>query len=173
MRPLMKPKKTPALALSKARTGIEGFDEITHGGLPRGRTTLVGGGPGSGKTIMALQSLVHAARFENEPGIFVAFEESSARIMANAEKFGWDLPALQKKKLFFLDVQPSPDLVVAGTFDLGGMLAALEAKAREIGARRIVFDALDVLLSLLRDPVAEQPFMQSIDLPLQALGLPA
>ncbi len=152
----MKTKMIAAAPPSTARTGIEGFDEITHGGLPRGRTTLLEGGPGSGKTIMALQSLVHAARFDNEPGIFVAFEESSERIMANAEKFGWDLPELQKKKLFFFDVQPNPNLVIAGSFDLSGMLAVLEAKAREIKAQRIVFDAVDVLLALLQDPAAER-----------------
>jgi circadian clock protein KaiC len=152
----MKNKNTTIAHLPKARTGIEGIDEITHGGLPRGRTTLLEGGPGSGKTLMALQILVNGARLDNEPGIFVAFEESSQRIVANAATFGWDLAELQEKKLFFLDVHPGPDFVVAGGFDLGGMLAALEAKAREINARRIVFDAMDVLLALLQDPGAEQ-----------------
>ncbi len=153
----MKLKNAPRKkTLLKALTGIEGFDEITNGGLPRGRTTLIEGGPGSGKTIMALQSLVNGALLENEPGIFVAFEESSERIMANAEKFGWDLAELQKKKLFFLNAQPAPDLFQSGSFDLSGMLAALEAKAREIKAKRIVFDAVDVLLALLQDPVAER-----------------
>lgn len=94
----------------KARTGIEGFDEITDGGLPRGRTTLIEGGPGSGKTLTALETLVNGARLDNEPGIFVAFEESSKRITENASKFGWDLAALQRKKLFFLDAQQTPDL---------------------------------------------------------------
>jgi len=155
-RTLMKTKNTHASSPTKARTGIDGFDEITHGGLPRGRTTLLEGGPGSGKTIMALQTLVNGARLDNEPGIFVACEESAERIMANATKFGWDLVALQKKKLFFLDAQPNPDLVVSGSFDLGGMLAALEAKAREMKARRFVFDAVDVLLALLHDPMAER-----------------
>ena len=141
---------------SKARTGIEGFDEITDGGLPRGRTTLLEGGPGSGKTILALQSLVNGARVDNEPGIFVAFEESSKRVTENAGKFGWDLAELQKKKLFFLDAKVAPDTVQSGNFDLGGMLAALEAKVREIKATRIVFDAVDVVLALMRDPAAEQ-----------------
>jgi circadian clock protein KaiC len=148
--------KSAASYSFKARTGIEGFDEITNGGLPRGRTTLLEGGPGSGKTIMGLQTLVNGARFDNESGIFVAFEESSKRIMANAEKFGWDLAELQKKKLFFLNAQPTPDLFQSGNFDLSGMLAALEAKAREIKAKRIVFDAIDVVLALLQDPVAER-----------------
>ena len=152
----MKTKKPPAPELAKARTGIEGFDEITNGGLPRGRTTLIEGGPGSGKTVMGLQSLVNAARADGEPGIFVAFEENSDRLVSNAAKFGWDLVELQKKKLFILDAQPTPDVYQSGTFDLSGMLAALEAKARQIGARRIVFDALDVVLALLNDPVAER-----------------
>ena len=152
----MKPTKQLITDPSKVRTGIEGFDEITNGGLPSGRTTLLEGGPGSGKTIMALQSLVCGARLENEPGIFVAFEEDSQRIMQNAAKFGWDITGLQKKKLFFLNAQPTPDLFQSGSFDLSGMLAALEAKAKEIKARRIVFDAVDVVLALLQDPVAER-----------------
>ncbi|MEO6739214.1 MAG: circadian clock protein KaiC [Chthoniobacteraceae bacterium] len=152
----MKTKKPPASSAMKARTGIEGFDEITNGGLPRGRTTLLEGGPGSGKTIMGLQTLVHGARLDGEPGIFVAFEESAQRITDNAGKFGWDLVELQKKKLFFLNAQPQADMVQSGSFDLGGMLAALEAKAKEIGARRIVFDALDVVLALLGDRQAER-----------------
>ena len=150
----MKSKKAAPYNRSKARTGIEGFDEITNGGLPRGRTTLIEGGPGSGKTIMGLQSLVNGARLDNEPGIFVAFEESSRRIMANAAKFGWNLAELQKKKLFFLNAQPVPDLFQSGSFDLSGMLAALEAKAHEMKAKRIIFDAVDVVLALLQDPVA-------------------
>jgi circadian clock protein KaiC len=90
----------------KAPTGIIGLDEITGGGWPRGTTSLIEGGPGSGKTVLAMQSLVNGARQFNEPGIFVAFEESSRRLIQNAAKFGWDLPGLQRKKLFFLDAQP-------------------------------------------------------------------
>jgi circadian clock protein KaiC len=141
---------------TKAPTGITGFDEITGGGLPRGRTTLVVGGPGSGKTILALQFLVHGAQDCKEPGIFVAFEETSKRIVANAESFGWKLAELRRRKLFFVDAQPAPDLVQSGSFDLGGMLAALDAQIKQTGARRIVFDALDVVLALLPDPAAKR-----------------
>jgi len=145
-----------AVVASKTPTGIIGFDEITGGGLPRGRTTLLIGGPGSGKTIFALQFLAHGAQECKEPGIFVAFEETSARILHNVESFGWDLPRLRPKKLFFLDAQPTPDLIQSGTFDLSGMLAALEAQSQEMGARRIVFDALDIVLALLPDPAAKR-----------------
>ena len=142
---------------SKVPTGIAGFDEITLGGIPRARTTLLVGGPGSGKTVMALQFLAHGARNCKEPGIFVAFEESSQRIVANAESFGWGLAELQRKKeLFFLDAQPKTDLIQSGDFDLGGMLAALEAQTDAMRARRIVFDAIDVVLVLLPDPAAKQ-----------------
>jgi circadian clock protein KaiC len=137
-------------------TGIEGFDEITHGGLPRSRTTLVMGGPGSGKTVFALQALVNGARGTKEAGIFVAFEESARQIVANAAAFGWDLPGLEKKKLFFLDAQLSPEVVSSGGFDLVGMLSVLQAKAEQMDAKRIVFDGIDVLLALLDDPVAER-----------------
>jgi circadian clock protein KaiC len=140
----------------KTPTGIIGFDEITGGGLPQGRTTLLSGGPGSGKTIFALQFLVNGAQKCKEPGIFVAFEETPKRIISNAEGFGWNLGELQRKKLFFLDAQPTPDLIQSGSFDLGGMLAALEAKAKEMRAGRIVFDALDIVLALLPDLAAKR-----------------
>lgn len=136
----------------KASTGIAGFDEITGGGLPQGRTTLLVGGPGSGKTIFALQFLAHGARVHAEPGIFVAFEEAPDRIIGNFKGFGLDLGALQPRSLFFLDAQVSPDLIQSGNFDLSGMLAALDAQAAAMGARRIVFDAIDILLALLPDP---------------------
>jgi KaiC/GvpD/RAD55 family RecA-like ATPase len=136
------------LALEKAPTGIRGFDEITRGGLPRGRVTLVLGGPGAGKTVFALQALVAGARDYGEPAIFVAFEENSRQIVANAATFGWDLPALERDHLFFLDAHISPQVVQAGQFDLEAMLAALGAKAADMGARRIVFDGLDVTYEL-------------------------
>lgn len=144
------------LAVAKMLTGIQGFDEITTGGLPRGRTTLVMGGPGCGKTVFALQSLVNGATAAKEAGIFVAFEESTRQIVANAVTFGWDLPALERKKLFFLDARLSPEVVKAGEFDLVGMLGIIESRALEMKAKRIVFDGIDVLLGLLDDPVAER-----------------
>jgi circadian clock protein KaiC len=140
----------------KVRTGIEGFDEISRGGLPVGRTTLIMGTPGAGKTVFALQTLVSAARTEREAGIFVAFEEKSQQIIANAGAFGWNIPELQAQKLFFLDAKMSPEIIQSGGFDIAGMLKALEVKARELKARRIVFDGIDVLLTLLDDPVMER-----------------
>jgi circadian clock protein KaiC len=140
----------------KAATGIAGFDEISGGGLPRGRTTLLVGGPGSGKTIFSLQFLVNGARHYREPGMFVAFEETSARIVANAASFDWHLAELLPKKLLFIDAQPKPDLVQSGDFDLCGMLAGLNLQAGQMKARRIVFDALDIVLALLPDLAARR-----------------
>ena len=93
-------KPAPQVAVTKIVTGIQGFDEITGGGLPRARTTLVMGGAGSGKTVFALQTLVNGAHQQNEAGLFVVFEESTRQIVANASTFGWDLPSLEKKRLF-------------------------------------------------------------------------
>ena len=144
------------LGQAKAPTGIPGFDQSTGGGLPRSRTSLIVGGPGSGKTVFALQTLVHGARQRGEPGIFVAFEENSRQIVTNAASFGWDLPTLERDKLFFLDARMALGTISAGQFDLVGMLASLGAKVDEMGARRIVFDSIDVLLLLLGDPILER-----------------
>jgi circadian clock protein KaiC len=141
--------------LPKIATGLQGFDELSRGGLPRHRISLLKGGPGSGKTVFALQSLVNAARQREEPGIFVAFEERPQQIIDNAAGFKWELPALLKKKLFFMDANLSPEVVQSGEFDLRGMLAILKAKKEEIGARWIVFDGIDVLLTLLQNPKSE------------------
>jgi circadian clock protein KaiC len=165
--------KTQSLrpALKKMPTGIQGFDEITSGGLPVGRTTLVAGGAGSGKTVFALQAVVNGARQRRESAIFVAFEEATSQIIANAATFGWDLPELEMKKLFFLDARLAPEVVKAGEFDLLGMLGLLEVKAKEIHAKQVVFDGIDVLLSLLDDPVAEQRELYRIREWLSRTGL--
>ncbi len=141
--------------LEKVSTGIEGFDDITGGGLPSRCTTLLMGGPGCGKTIVALQILVSAAAEHGTAGIFVAFEEEALQVAANGETFGWKMPALEEKKLFFMDACMRSDVVKAGAFDLTGLLAGLAAKASEMGAKIVIFDAVDVLLSLLNDPAAE------------------
>ncbi len=127
---------------------------MTGGGLPVGRTTLIEGGPGSGKTVFALQSLVNGAVGQGEPGIFVAFEESAPQLVANAESFGWALPSIGADRLFLIDAQPDPNLIPSGSFDFGGLLAALGAKADAMGARRIVFDAIDIVLALMNDPAS-------------------
>ena len=152
----MNKNTTELLSPAKAQTGIEGFDEITGGGLPVGRTTLLEGGPGSGKTMFALQFLVHGVKNCSEPGIFVAFEEAPKRIVGNYSSFGWKLEELEDQHLFFVDARPSGDMIQSGEFDLSGMLAALESQVGQMGAKRIVFDALDIVLALMADDLTRR-----------------
>jgi circadian clock protein KaiC len=139
----------------KVGTDIQAFDQSCGGLAPRTRISLLTGGPGSGKTVFALQSLVSAARKREEPGIFVAFEERPEQIIANAAGFQWDLDALLEHKLFFVDANLSSDVIRSGDFDFRGMLAMLKAKKEEIGARWIVFDGIDVLVTRLQNPRSE------------------
>ena len=141
--------------LAKLATGVAGFDAMSRGGLPRHRTSLLIGGAGAGKTVFALQCIVNAARGQRARGIFVAFEENPDQIIANGATFDWGLAKLAQKEIFFLNARLSPALVMAGAFDLTGMLAMLAAKKEEMGAEWIVFDGVDVLLTLLQDSAAE------------------
>lgn len=146
--------KTLDAGLRKTPTGIEGFDQITEGGLPLGRTSIIMGGPGTGKTVFALQTLINGARLRNERGIFVAFEENSRQVIANAACFGYDL--IDQDKLLFIDAGMSPDIVQTGRFDVGGLLSGIRARFSEAHTTRIVFDSIDVLLALLDDPFSER-----------------
>ena len=168
-----KPAATAPRHPAKAATGILGFDALSHGGLTAHRTTLLLGGPGTGKTIFALQTLVNAARERDEGGIFVAFEEPVVQIMDDAAGFAWRLPTLAKKQLFFFEARLSPADVQSGEFDLSGMLAMLEAKRIAMQARWIVFDGIDVLLNLLQNPAAEMREMYRIRAWLADNGLNA
>ena len=113
--------KTPGTALmqvQKLPTGMEGFDDILHGGLPIGRSTLISGTSGTGKTVFSLNFLHNGIRDFNEPGIFVTFEESPLDILRNAASFGWNLREMvEQDKLFILDASPDPEgQDVAGSF---------------------------------------------------------
>ncbi|HEY4133178.1 MAG TPA: circadian clock protein KaiC [Gemmatimonadaceae bacterium] len=165
--------RLPDGPIEKKSTGIGGFDDITGGGLPAGRTTLILGAPGAGKTVFALQCLVNGAREAHEPGIFVAFEENTRQIIDNAGTFGWDLQQLEREELFFLDARLSSAVIQGGDFDIDGMLAGLAAKAKAMNARRIVFDGIDVLLSILNDPVKERREIYRLQDWLHEAGLTA
>jgi len=140
-----------ATALDKAPTGVEGLDEITHGGLPSGRPTLVCGGPGCGKTILAMEFLVRGALEFDEPGLFVSFEESTEDLCHNVKSFGFDLETLiEQKKLFISHVQVSRnEIIEAGEFTLDGLFVRLEQGIRQVGARRVAIDTLESLFSHL------------------------
>ena len=142
--------------IRKIQTQIPGLDDILHGGFPEGRTTLVNGGPGSGKSLIGLEFLYRGA-LTGIPGLFVTFEENGESIRENAATLGWDLEALEKQgALFLLDARVDPETAVSGEFNLKGLLSVLDAKTREMGADRIVIDALDGLMRFFQDSEQQQ-----------------
>jgi circadian clock protein KaiC len=134
-------------ALERVKTGVEAFDDLVMGGLPRGRTTIVGGTPGCGKTVFATQFLAHGITELGEPGVFVTFEETPAEIEVNMASFGWDIHDWREtNKLVFVDASPrDSDQVVVGDFDLAGLLTRVLHAARSAGAKRIVLDSVTQL----------------------------
>ena len=112
----------------KTPTGISGFDELAHGGLPKGRSTVVAGTAGSGKTLFALQFLASGIRDFSEPGVCVTFEESPEDLMRNVDSFGWDLERLvAERRLAFVDCSPDIDEPEEiGSYDLSALMARIE-----------------------------------------------
>jgi circadian clock protein KaiC len=133
------------------RTGVSGLDEALGGGLPRGRTTLVVGDTGAGKTVFAIQTLAQGVRL-GEAGVFLTFEESPKDILANMASFTWALSGRARARLSLVDGREVRTAFRNGSFDLVGLLSALEHRCRRIKARRIAFDGLDVLLDMIDDP---------------------
>lgn len=130
--------------VQKTRTMIEGLDDISHGGLPIGRTTLVSGTSGTGKTLLATQFLYNGITQFDEPGIFVTFEESPADIIKNACSFGWNLQQLiDEGKLFILDASPDPEgQDVIGNFDLSALIERIQYAIRKYKAKRVSIDSV-------------------------------
>src|SRR5689334_4482243 len=128
-----KKNNTPSEGVEKIRTLIEGFDDISHGGLPAGRTTLVSGTSGTGKTLLSLQFLFNGITYFDEPGVFVTFEESPSDIIKNAHIFGWNLQRLiNEGKLFILDASPDPEgQDIVGNFDLSALIERLQYAIRK------------------------------------------
>lgn len=137
--------------LVKAPTGIKGFDEITGGGLPAGRPTLVTGAAGSGKTLFGLEFLVRGARDYSEPGVLLAFEESAADLAANVASLGFDLPGLEAADQLVVDsfrIDPA-EIVATGAFDLEGLFIRLASAVAQVEAKRVVLDTIEVLFAAL------------------------
>ena len=135
--------------LPKAPTGIEGFDQITSGGLPAGRPSLVCGSAGCGKTLFAMSFLVHGATRFDEPGVFMSFEETGDELAKNVASLGFDLPALIEKKKLLLDhvrVERS-EIEETGDYDLEGLFIRLGFAIDSIKARRVVLDTVESLFS--------------------------
>jgi circadian clock protein KaiC len=147
---LNEPAQRPSLTnLAKCPTGIRGLDEITGGGLPRGRSTLVCGGAGSGKTLLAMEFIVRGIRDYDEPGVFIAFEEDREDLIQNVASLGFDLRAfIEANKLAIDHVYiERAEIEEAGEYDLDGLFVRIAHKARQVGAKRIAVDSLEALFS--------------------------
>ena len=141
----------PATRLPKSPTGIQGLDEITGGGLPRGRPTLVCGGAGCGKTLLAAEFLVRGAAQFDEPGVLMAFEETEKELKANVASLGFDLEGLVRRKKIVVDyvhIERS-EFQESGEYDLEGIFVRLGHAIDSIGAKRVVLDTLEVLFASL------------------------
>lgn len=157
MKTTIKKKETRAhrKVLPKSPTSIQGLDEITGGGLPKGRPTLVCGGAGCGKTLFAVEFLIRGALLYNEPGVFMSFEENEEELTANVASLGLDLDNLIKRKLIWLEhihVDRS-EIEQSGEYDLEGLFIRIHHAIESIGAKRVVLDTLESLFSGLPNPL--------------------
>ena len=151
--PNLKTAGRPITRFPKTLTGIAGLDQITLGGLPAGRPTLVCGGPGCGKTLLAMTFLVNGATMFDEPGVFMSFEESSEDLLHNVASLGIDLATLVDEKKIAMDfvrVEPS-EIEESGEYDLGGLFVRLGHAIKSVAAKRVVLDTLEVLFAGLGD----------------------
>ncbi|MEO7623438.1 MAG: circadian clock protein KaiC, partial [Gallionella sp.] len=150
-----KPKVNARVPLPKARTGIQGLDEITGGGLPQGRPTLVCGSAGCGKTLLAMEFLVRGATQFDEPGVFMAFEETTKDLTQNVASLGFDLNDLIARKKMVLDfvyIERS-EIEETGEYDLEGLFIRLGLAIDSIGAKRVVLDTIESLFAGLPNPL--------------------
>jgi len=132
------------MQLSKVRSGIDGFDELAFGGLPRGQSLLVTGGTGTGKSTFAMQFIYRGAELFDEPGIYVTMEETIPSIMNNALSHGWKIETLQKKdKIALIDVSPATNGLLR-RIDPSDIFSNISAACEKIGAKRIVIDPITV-----------------------------
>ena len=139
---------TPTL-LPKCATGISGLDEVTYGGLPRGRTTLICGGPGCGKTLFGMEFLVRGATQFDEPGVCLSFEETAEELTANASSLGFDVNRLIARKKLAIDYifLERSQIEETGDYDLEGLFLRLDLAVQSIGAKRVLIDSVESLLS--------------------------
>ncbi len=160
--------------LAKLATGIVGFDQISNGGIPKERSTLLSGTAGSGKTVMALQFLLAGVRDFGENGVFVTFEEAPSDLMQNVRSFGWDLEGLlASKKIAVVDATPEPgeETITAGAYDLSALLARIENAIRSVGAKRVILDAIGALFPQLTDGNIVRRELHRIAAGLRRLGV--
>lgn len=154
MRDQRKRRMAPPTLLQKVPTGVTGLDDITEGGLPRGRPTLIAGASGAGKTVLAMEFLVNNASKRDEPGVFVAFEESASELITNFTSIGFELQSLIDQKKLAIECVSMDEFPVAesGSYNLDGLFIRLEHVISEIGARHVVLDPVGMLFAQLSNP---------------------
>jgi len=160
--------------LERVKTGVAAFDELVMGGLPRARATVVGGTPGSGKTVFATQFLAHGITMFGENGVLVTFEEPPADIEANMQGFGWNLAQWRKEgRLAFVDASPpAHDQLIMGDFDLAALLSRILHAVRSANAKRVVLDSLTQLFDhFIGDPKVLRRELFHISSALKKAGL--
>jgi circadian clock protein KaiC len=170
----MKGKKN-LLVLEKCPTGIQGLDDITDGGLPKGRPTLICGGAGSGKTLIAMEFLARGALEHGEPGVYITFEERKEDLVKNFASMGLDLEDLiRKKKLIIDQIRINPaEITETGEFDLEGLFIRLGDNIDTIGAKRIAIDTIEVLFSAFSKTDIIRSELQRLFLWIKSRGLTA
>jgi circadian clock protein KaiC len=148
-----KPSKPRGSGIAKCPTGIAGLDQLTNGGLPRGRPALICGGAGCGKTLLALEFIVRGATQFDEPGVFVSFEEMSDELTDNARSLGFDLDDLVKRKKLAMDYVrlERSEIEESGDYDLEGLFVRLNHAIDSVKAKRVVLDTIESLFSGLSD----------------------
>jgi circadian clock protein KaiC len=162
--------------VEKLETGIAGFDLISKGGLPKGRTTLVSGTAGSGKTIFAAQFLAKGIIKAQQSGVFVTFEEPPRDIHKNLSSLGWNITAWENAGQWaFVDASPQAgqEAMVVGNYDLGGLLARIEHAVKRIGARRVSMDSLSAIFSRFNDSVIVRDELFRIALAIKKMNVTA
>ena len=164
-----------AAGLTKTRTGVRGLDDITFGGLPTGRPTLVCGGAGCGKTLLAMEFLVRGALDYNEPGVFLALEERPTELMQNMHSLGFDLQGLVQAGKLYIDHIPLDEMQFddVGDFNLEGLFVRLELAVRRTGARRVAIDTLEALFIRLPNEAMVRRELQRLFRWLKTHGLTA
>jgi circadian clock protein KaiC len=165
--------REPSLGIEKIPTDIPGFDFVGEGGLPKGRTTLIAGTAGSGKTVFATHFLAAGIENYDEPGVFATFEDQPEGIRRNMLGFGWDIRRWEKEgKWAFVDVSPDPagPTTIVGDYDLSGLISRIEHAARRIGATRIVLDSLNALFIQVPDKTLLRTELHRLIQTLKGLG---
>jgi len=162
--------------IEKLETGIPGFDQISQGGLPKGRTTLVAGTAGSAKTVFAAQFLAEGILKADEAGVFVTLEESPDDIRRNVKGLGWDVQQWEADgKWVFVDASPQPgeEMIITADYDLGGLMARIEHGVRKVNATRVSMDSLGAIFTQFADRAIVRRELFRIATMLKRIGVTA